>query len=743
MKSTKPIYLCTIGFLSALLLAGCFNPLEVEPPQPGAGLSEPFTLEVMIGKDGQARSVAGPSADRIKGDIRNVIQLVVLDKATKRITAFDEVRRETDGSDPAVLAIESLPFGKEYCFLLLMGHWERDYAQEAASGDGKYVYKEGEPPTLMAAGLSEQLITGSGKVKVTMWPLVVDAVFETAEAGVPAGLRVREAAVNAGKPGKAALLPVEWKARWTVKRGSSGNGFENLIKAQKALDGNAGDELLVKGKGSVLRGSGLQDAVAEKPVVQGNVITLGLDSAYTKGMERIEAEGSVNFKLEYVPYNLTDGAQWTGYKGVSAFDLDGKAPVWMIRNGVNDLAQDGKTDFANLGKQGHSDANGNGAIGYKVSAAQGSGDKEFPGYTDLTLTKGEFKGPADSAAPKITFTTGGYSGTAEGRYAVTGQQEPEPVYSGYTGSFGGLGAGAHEEEAALPTAGGSYYIYVVLFKDGNVSSRIRYDSATGDVDLELEWGDDKAGGGNLKRFVAIAWVDDKAAWSEDGGETWKAATLPSTANWTEVAYGNGRFLAVAGNSNKAALSEDGGETWKVVSMPATSRWTSAAYGNGRFAAVGGNDNTAAWSEDGGETWKKTTMPSLANWLAVAYGNGRFLTFADGNNTAALSEDGGETWKMAAVPSAADWQGVAYGNGRFAAVAYSSNKAAWSEDGGGTWKAATLPSNAKWYSAAYGNGRFAVVAYSSDQAAWSEDGGETWKTAAMPANAYWISVAAGE
>jgi hypothetical protein len=37
---------------------------------------------------------------------------------------------------------------------------------------GEYVYKEAKPSTLLAAGLRDQLITGAGKVTVTMRPVV-------------------------------------------------------------------------------------------------------------------------------------------------------------------------------------------------------------------------------------------------------------------------------------------------------------------------------------------------------------------------------------------------------------------------------------------------------------------------------------------------------------------------------------------------------------------------------------------
>ncbi|MDR2743384.1 MAG: hypothetical protein LBB98_14720 [Treponema sp.] len=491
MKNTKNINFFTVGVLPVLLLAGCFNPISMERQKIGGGGNglgaDPFTIDIMIGKDGETRSVTGPDVARIKGDGRNIIQLIVVDKVTGNITAFDEVRRESNSLDPAIFTIDSIPIGKTYSFLLLMGHWERDYAREVANNNGKYVYLEANPPTLMAAGFKEQLITNNGKVSITMWPIVVDTIFKTVDTGVPGILRMREAVMNAGKPENVTLLPVEWTVNWMVKRGTSGDGLDVLVRAQKAIDCQAGDELLVKSKGSIVRGTGLNDLTTKEPTVKGNIVTLPIGSDYTKGIRRIGAEGSVNFKLEYIPYNLKDGSKWMAYNGKSAFDLDGKAPVWIIRNGVNDQAQDQDTDFNNFGKTDTGKANGNGAISYKV-AAVGAGDKEFPGYLDLTLTKGQFKRLSNSNTAKITFTTGGYDGTGEAYYAITGQNDPEPLYSAYTESFGGLAAGTHEKEVKLPTAEGNYFVYVVLFKNGNVSKRIRYDTVIGALEVDFNWG---------------------------------------------------------------------------------------------------------------------------------------------------------------------------------------------------------------------------------------------------------------
>lgn len=102
---------------------------------------------------------------------------------------------------------------------------------------------------------------------------------------------------------------------------------------------------------------------------------------------------------------------------------------------------------------------------------------------------------------------------------------------------------------------------------------------------------------------------------------WVASTLPFSAMWNDVAFGNGLFIAVADGAYAAASTN--GVNWIVIRMPATLNWTSIAYGNGVWLATGGPSSIAAVSTDA-TNWKKVTLPFSATWSGLAYGNGRFL-----------------------------------------------------------------------------------------------------------------------
>jgi hypothetical protein len=60
---------------------------------------------------------------------------------------------------------------QDYTFLLLMGHWERDY-RGAVAGD-EYKYNEDVPPTLFASGYVKTNPAREREIPITMHPLAV------------------------------------------------------------------------------------------------------------------------------------------------------------------------------------------------------------------------------------------------------------------------------------------------------------------------------------------------------------------------------------------------------------------------------------------------------------------------------------------------------------------------------------------------------------------------------------------
>lgn len=223
------------------------------------------------------------------------------------------------------------------------------------------------------------------------------------------------------------------------------------------------------------------------------------------------------------------------------------------------------------------------------------------------------------------------------------------------------------------------------------------------------------------KYVAVARGSTTAIYSTNG-TSWNSATLPASASWSSVCYGNGRFVAVANGSTSAAYSTDGGETWNSATMPTSRNWRGVCYGNGKFIAVG-NDGYYATSTDGGETWTEAqfTTGESGTYYSVCYGNGKFVAIQNESSVSKVSADG-ENWTNITLPgSRMLWVSVAFGAKGFVAVANYYKVGAYSADGE-TWEQITLSDTInQWTSVCYGNGKFVAVSKSTDKVAVSTDG----------------------
>jgi hypothetical protein len=516
MKTANPFLLLILGLI--IFFTGCFSALDGMTDKQAEAVpkvdSQPFTMEVHImPQGGRERAIAGPSIPNIKNGLYNFIQLVIVDEKGT-IQAFDEVIRRNSGEPNAVLTINSIPVGKEYHFLIMIGYWERDYDKDVTvDGITTFAYKKDVKPVLLAAGYQNKFIEGSKIVTITMWPLVIDTKFTAGSGTVESGT---------GTDGK--ILPVEilpnadWSVNWNIRRSTTAaNGLEYLINAQQAA-GFASTDLLVRNKKFIL--DGVDKSVVEKTTTNDLIVSLG-----KYGITDIGASHSVNFNLEYIPFNMSQKETWLKYNEESIFDFAANgAPVWIIRNGLNDLPQDANTNFAplSLGKIAAEGIryNGNGAVVAQVKENKGftdenddgipdgADDKDKDGYPDdpgtmdpnnFLIYDGKFLGPAGNKNPAISFKTAGYTGTATVYYGIvpaTGQYNaanPLP-YSKFTETFSTLlSVGGHVETVTLPDAEDEYDIWLMFVQGSKISNRIAVNTATVKVEIDWIWGEEKGG----------------------------------------------------------------------------------------------------------------------------------------------------------------------------------------------------------------------------------------------------------
>ena len=225
------------------------------------------------------------------------------------------------------------------------------------------------------------------------------------------------------------------------------------------------------------------------------------------------------------------------------------------------------------------------------------------------------------------------------------------------------------------------------------------------------------------RFMLLG-ESDKALCSEDG-INWSEITLPLSANWNSVAYGDSKFIAVAYDTGTAAYSEDG-VNWTGVTLPDTAEWSEIAYGDGKFVVNKSTRTTIAYSEDG-INWSTSNLPSRGGYSRIVYGNGKFLfinvTDEDGRGYKTYYSEDGINWNQGSLPSSYYWNSVVYGDGKFVAVA-SGNKIAYSEDGI-NWSLVTS-SVGGLHDIAYGDDKYVAITLNTGEATYSYDGID-WKT----------------
>jgi hypothetical protein len=303
----------------------------------------------------------GPDAGGIElGKIRNTAQIIAVDAATGLVAAQALVRKTNDNEASAPLNI-SVKTGQTYHFLMLMGHTERTYG----GASGAAISYTADPPTLLAAGfLADQAIADGGTtLTIIMKPLVVDTAFTY-------GGQTVQAATGGNE------LPSGVSAQlvWTMTGGALGA----LVDAQNKVAQSAGagigstwGALNLAAKQTIIRiGAGEDTQPATLGGMDHDRVTLAL------GARAAGNSGSANFRLTYHPLGKSD-------------------TPWIIRNGVNDKAQDKDTVFTpNASGVIPWDGvkNGNGAVAF--TSVQGS--------VDLT---GFVPAPSVGATPQTSFFT--------------------------------------------------------------------------------------------------------------------------------------------------------------------------------------------------------------------------------------------------------------------------------------------------------------------------------------------------
>jgi hypothetical protein len=273
-----------------------------------------------VALDGSIEIGGGPK--QVQRPLSNYAQLMVLNETEDTIAWFGEAQKPNNTF--MLTRFNGFVFDKEYRFFLVQGS------------------KAGlEPPTLLAAGLSEKITIPSHavtEIEITMHCIDVKPSFIS-------GGNEATTAVN----GVFQLAGTTWQAVWKIR------GLDALYGlGEFQIPGSFTFEETKSEVSTTVSGNG----------------------------------GTAYFNLKYSPLPNA----WTGFN-------NGDVPEWIIRNGLNDALQDGNTNFRALAG-GDSAKNGNGAVRFTVAAPPPAN----PGLDQtLQITK-PLKTPVDGTDVKIEFT---------------------------------------------------------------------------------------------------------------------------------------------------------------------------------------------------------------------------------------------------------------------------------------------------------------------------------------------------
>ena len=165
-------------------------------------------------------------------------------------------------------------------------------------------------------------------------------------------------------------------------------------------------------------------------------------------------------------------------------------------------------------------------------------------------------------------------------------------------------------------------------------------------------------------FIVTSLSEDCAISTD--GINWTKKSLPTgcVGNWGRgIAYGSGLFVVISSTttgSNFLATSPDG-NIWTTITLPTSAVWTDISYGNSTFVIISRDSDKTLTSNDG-LNWVEGAMPSSGRWWGLTYGKDRFVAFqgsGGGGNITAVSFDG-INWTQNTHQFTADWTDIVYG-----------------------------------------------------------------------------------
>lgn len=195
-----------------------------------------------------------------------------------------------------------------------------------------------------------------------------------------------------------------------------------------------------------------------------------------------------------------------------------------------------------------------------------------------------------------------------------------------------------------------------------------------------------SGGNDI--FCVVVNTSTSNVYTSPDGIIWTTRTLPTTATWHKIYFGNGKFCLLSPTS---VLTSTDGITWVQGSgLVAGGTYSGLTYGNGIYYAVKTGSSQASASTDG-ITWTTRTLPGAFTWGDLTYGNGVFcLPRSDYATNTVYTSTNGITWVSRAVPATSTyWYKVLFNGTVFVMIARAGGNFRATSTDGITWTTGTF------------------------------------------------------
>jgi len=287
------------------------------------------------------------------------------------------------------------------------------------------------------------------------------------------------------------------------------------------------------------------------------------------------------------------------------------------------------------------------------------------------------------SAPTFTYTPGTITNAAwassaygNGYYVAVAGTSTGVTTAGYstngtTWTVGSsLPASANWSAVAAGVLSGTWYYMAVSTGSSSAAYSTNgssWSSATGLV--VGNWNCIAYGNTSTTGYFMTVNSGNNGCYVSTNGNTWTVTgNMPSSSTWSCLAYGTGPkiWVALAGGAtptNIVAYSTSNGTSWLQTTLPISANWTSVTWGNGRFVAVAQGSASVIYSTNGVNwTLSPTGLITSYAWNNIKYGQGTFLATAttlsptvtntsSGNNLITLSSATGIATGQSLIPTA--------------------------------------------------------------------------------------------